>query len=349
MVNQRVDNPTIITLDMTYKCTLRCLHCFNSSGEHNTTKKELTDSEILRISDDIAKLNPSSVCLCGGETLLRKDLLFRVISNITTKTNGRTQVNIVTNGELLTEDVAKKLKQSGVGMVQVSLDGYKKETHEWLRNKKGVYDSAINAIKNLNSENITIGVSCTPTKKNISEYNDVIKLCESLGVYSFRVQPLMLMGRAKNNLKDYTLNFLEYMKIKRILDNYNFNSNHEMITEWGDPIDHLTSAGMDNTSSTISINIDAYGNIQISPYIPIRIGDIKKHSILEYWEAGLNIVWSAKFIKELCRNIKSAEKMELNDIIPELPKNYIDEPLYIDIIETPNFFDLTLSDILKRS
>lgn len=27
-------------IDLTYKCTFRCLHCFNSSGEHSLNKQE---------------------------------------------------------------------------------------------------------------------------------------------------------------------------------------------------------------------------------------------------------------------------------------------------------------------
>ena len=27
-------------IDLTYKCTFRCLHCFNSSGEHSLNKRK---------------------------------------------------------------------------------------------------------------------------------------------------------------------------------------------------------------------------------------------------------------------------------------------------------------------
>ena len=47
----------------------------------------------------------------------------------------------------MTKEIAKKLLQSGISSIQVSLDGSTEEVVDWLRNKKGAYKNAINAIK----------------------------------------------------------------------------------------------------------------------------------------------------------------------------------------------------------
>lgn len=345
---KRIDNPTIIALDITYNCTLRCLHCFNSSGEHDKELKEMTDDEILNLCDDIILCKPSTVCLCGGEALTRKELVYKVIKKITEGTNNHTMINMVSNGELLTLDVAKKLKESGINMVQISLDGATAETHEWLRGKKGAFNSAIQAIKNVGKCDIMVSVACTPNKKNIYEYSKALELCESLGVKSFRAQPLMLMGRASKNLKDYIPTYLDYMQIRKVFNNHLKNAKSKMITEWGDPIEHLTSGSMEVKRKNLAVNIDSYGNIEISPYIPIRIGNIKKHSLLSYWEKGLNDIWSVPFVKSLCKEIKSTDEMELNNIYSILPRNFIGEQLYIDLIDTENFHSLTLEELLYK-
>ncbi|SHE90026.1 MULTISPECIES: radical SAM/SPASM domain-containing protein [Clostridiaceae] len=345
---ERIDNPTIIALDLTYKCTLKCLHCFNSSGEHDNGFKEMTDDEILNFCDEIILCKPSTLCLCGGETLIRKELVYKVIKKISDGTNNHTAINMVSNGELLTLEVAKKLKESGINMVQISLDGASPETHEWLRGKKGSFESAIQAIKNLKECDITVSVSCTPTKKNIHEYSKAVELCESLGVQSFRAQPLMLMGRASKNLKDYVPSYLDYLQIRKVFNNHIKNNKSKMITEWGDPIEHLTSGAMDWDRKNIAVNIDAYGNIEISPYIPIRIGNIKRYSLSTYWKKGLNDIWSVPFVKSICKEIKSAEEMELNNKYSTLPKNFIEKQLYIDLVDTENFNSLTLEEILSK-
>ena len=54
---------------------------------------------------------------------------------------------MVTNGELMTKEIAKKLWQSGISSIQVSLDGSTEEVVDWLRNKKGAYKNAIKCNK----------------------------------------------------------------------------------------------------------------------------------------------------------------------------------------------------------
>jgi hypothetical protein len=56
-------------------------------------------------------------------------------------------------------------------------------------------------------------VSCLFTKKNYNEFDDVIHLCLDLGVGRLRLQPLMMMGRADINLKEFQLNDTEYRNL----------------------------------------------------------------------------------------------------------------------------------------
>ena len=67
--------PHSVALDITNKCNLRCLHCFNNSGENDVVANELSDNEVLELVDSICQMHPFSFCFCGGETLLRKDLV----------------------------------------------------------------------------------------------------------------------------------------------------------------------------------------------------------------------------------------------------------------------------------
>lgn len=81
---------------------------------------ELTDDELLELTKDICNLKPYNICFCGGETLLRKI----VLSCATLlKEAGIPNIAIVTNGSLVTQDVAKELFKAGINRFQVSLDG----------------------------------------------------------------------------------------------------------------------------------------------------------------------------------------------------------------------------------
>ena len=159
-------------IDVTNKCTLRCLHCFNSSGGlKNQRMDEMSDEELERMAYDVIDCRPVSICMCGGEPLLRKESIYKIANY---SKNTCVDVNMVTNGELMTKEIAKKLWQSGISSIQVSLDGSTEEVVDWLRNKKGAYKNAINAIKYLDDTRQELGinrkmsVSFIPHKKSSS-------------------------------------------------------------------------------------------------------------------------------------------------------------------------------------
>lgn len=308
--NSYISGPLLVSFDVTYKCTLRCLHCFNSSGEH-AEQEELSDSEMLEVSRQLAALQPAVICLCGGEPLLRKDMIYQCSRLITDNTQGMTKINIVSNGELLTYEVAKKLKEAGIQLVQISIDGIDDLTHDWLRNKKGVFASAMRAIENLREVGLQIGVACTPTLKNLDQIDEIITMCENLGVKAFRMQPLMPLGRANKYLDEYIPEYEDYRKLARKLNylKYVNAAQKKMDIEWGDPIDHIIRFREKLIDTNVVMGISAYGDITISPYIPVSIGNIRKHMLIEYWESGYMNAWSIPEINQYSENMVSCTKL----------------------------------------
>ena len=342
--------PYSVSLDITYKCNLRCLHCFNSSGEHNTGQKEMTDEEILSICDDIVALKPNSVCICGGEPLLRKELVYKVISKITTGSNNNIIVNMVSNGELLTKEVAENLKKSGVTTVQISIDGGTKETHEWIRNKKGTYDKAINALRYLKEAGIDSAVSSLPTKRSLPEFKANIDICKSLGVTNFRTQPLMLLGRAKDNLRDQVLEYEEYGELVALIEELKQDSDYSnILIEWGDPTEHLMDEMQESLKKHTAIGINAYGELTVSPYIPLVVGNIKRHSLMEYWNNGLSKIVTLPLVKEITDKVIVSENMDLSQTSENIPEVYREKSLYLDIIDNKEDCDsISLEMLIQK-
>lgn len=328
-------------IDITYDCNFRCLHCFNSSGEQGIKREYMTDEEILKTAENIMDMEPESICLCGGETMLRKDIIFKVLDLKNEKKLNNISINCVSNGFLINEDIVKVLKEKNMGFVQISLDGATKEKHEWLRNMHGSYDKAINAIKLLVKYNIPVGVAFTPTKRNIDEIGQAIDLAKNLGVFIFRIQPIMSLGRAKKYLTDYLPDLKDYMKIKYVVEQKQRQYKDKNFIEWGDPIDHLH---IGNYLDTV-ICIGAYGDIIPSEYLPISVGNIKKHNLNEYIENGVLDVWkNNNFLKNVAEKIKEFDHMDTKEI--GLPSIFTQEYIFLDILDD-NYKEKTLDCIKK--
>lgn len=137
--------PHQVAFDITNNCNLRCLHCFNSSGENDVISNELSDGEVLHFIEDLASMNLYNVCFCGGETLLRKELMCECIKIL--KPSG-SHCTAVTNGLLANPATIQQLASAGLDGIQFSLDGLR-DSHERLRNKVGIFPKVIDAICNL--------------------------------------------------------------------------------------------------------------------------------------------------------------------------------------------------------
>lgn len=335
----------MIAVDVTYNCNFRCLHCFNRSGEHGIATPELSDSEILQLVDDISILSPFSVCVCGGEPLLRYELVVKFIETLKNNVSD-IQINMVTNGFLMDDLIAKSLKDAGIFSVQVSLDG-NKDNHDWLRLTEA-YNNALRALKCLDRVGITTAVSFVPTKRNIHEVREVIDVCRKLNVKHFRVQPLMQLGRAKLKMQREVPNICDYKYLLDTIEGIKYTiADDEFSVEWGDPTQHLTSHGLDYFTKNVNLSIGAYGHLLFSPYLPLYCGNIRKRSLIDYVLNDYASIAKTILIQDLARTIKSYEKMDVNKTDNRLPENYVDKSLYVDWIDNRELYNQHLDYILS--
>jgi len=325
-----IRGPYQLTVDITNKCNLRCLHCYNFSGENICVDEEMTDEELTRLIKDVADMNPLNLCFCGGEPLLRKDILLKLIKILADK---NIQISFVTNGLLLTEEVAKELKGAGLSRAQVSVDGIG-ESHDRLRGRKGCFEKAVQALKNLNDVHIQTGVAFTPTSWNTDEIDQIVDLCLEFNVSELRIQATMPIGRGEENTKSILPTELQYRKMIKRLNarrNEQILKDGKLRIEWGDPVDHFIRLAnyVDECCAFVSIKAD--GSIAPSIYLPLTLGNVKKHSLKEYWEHGLGRMWRVETLKEVSNKVRCIKEMNMDEI--EMPKTFKEKDIQIDIVE----------------
>lgn len=323
--------PIQVSIDITNNCNLRCLHCYNCSGENIYVNNEMSDSELLELVKDIATFKPLNVCFCGGETLLRKNILLRLIKELS---NQDIHTAMVSNGLLLTKEVAKELKEVGIGNVQISIDGIG-ESHNKLRGSKNSFEKAVQALENLRDFEIRSGIAFSPTAWNINEFKDVVNLALGLKVEEVRVQALMPMGRGSINAERIIPTDKQYRELRRSIIDLD-GSVKGLRIEWGDPIDHLIRFPQ-TSEFCYMFGIKANGQISPSIYLPFSVGDIRKHSIKEYWNHGLGRIWSLEVLHKMSLNYKSVTKMDSQNY--NLPTTFLEDDIYLDIIDNKVFED----------
>ena len=333
--------PLHICIDITNRCNLRCLHCFNRSGEdlEGRFDRELTETELLRLADDVREMQPQNLCLCGGEPLLRKHT---IISFLRQLRNSWTHPSMVTNGCLLDRETAWSLRQAGLESVQISIDGADAATHERMRGVAGCYDRVLKAFHTAQETGFTaLSVAFSPTQFNFQQVSVVIEQFCQRGLTEFRVQPLMKLGRGGLSPEIF-LNAPEYRNL--VHDLARARLKHPGIKfEWGDPVEHLIrfSRGMDFVPY---ISIRANGDICLSAYLPLVIGNIRKHTLKEYWEARIWGIWQIPLFRDLASLYVSTSDLSRTDV--PFPRVHSGESVCFDLIDD-GLLDLSVEEMSR--
>lgn len=206
LINNKRDSqmsaPLKISMNLTKRCNLRCKQCFSNSGE--LQREELSTEDMKKLFDDMQKYGTFYICLGGGEPLTRPDLL-EILEYGKEK---QLAISIVSNGLLLTKELIEKLNQMELDTFWISLDGLE-QNHDYLRGK-GTYKKAIEALLLLKEYyKGKTAVRMSLNKSNISEYKEIIKVAEDVGVNLIRLTPILDFGRAKN--EDILINQEQYI------------------------------------------------------------------------------------------------------------------------------------------
>ncbi len=306
----KLKGPTQLVLDITNRCNLRCLHCFNSSGDGNN---ELSDKEIIRLIFEIVRIRPFNVCFSGGEPLLRRNLLFDCLE-ILASNSIRTVV--LTNGTLLNKKTIKTFLKLKVQEIEVSLDGPTEEIHNRLRGNS-FFIKIIETLKTLKEMQFPqYEVSLVITPFNWRELSSMIIFLSELETPLLILRPMLICGRALKYKDSLLPTPLQYRKVWYMINNLANRKETKIKIMYVDPLSHIYS--FSSGKDFFGMEIKANGDLIISPYIQLPIGNIRRHSLEDYWNKGWPLVWQLQIIKNLISKIKGSSFEEVESAIKQI-------------------------------
>lgn len=176
---------------VTTKCAhnYNCLHCCYSFLK-NLNKQEPSGQQIEFLSKRLSSSGVFSVILTGGEPTLCEDIA-RIVQVLT---EADIFVQIDTSGILLKE-LIKKLKNTELITVQISLDGATAHSHYKLRQRNSFHD-AVSALSLTKLSGIKVKVSTVLTSLNIHELPKIYEILVKHQVQRWIITPLRPYGNA---------------------------------------------------------------------------------------------------------------------------------------------------------
>jgi len=157
----------VVVWNVTRRCNLKCVHCYTDSCNMDYAG-ELTNAEGRALIDDLAGFGIPALLFSGGEPLTRKDL-FELAGHAVGK--GLRPV-LSTNGTLIDEPAARRLKELGFIYIGISLDGIG-ETNDRFRGVDGAFDAAMRGFRNCLGVGQRVGLRLTLTRRNVADLDRI--------------------------------------------------------------------------------------------------------------------------------------------------------------------------------
>lgn len=190
------DKKPVVVWNVTQRCNLKCVHCY----AHAVTDQpvgELTTEEGIALLDDLADFGVPVILFSGGEPLARRDL--PELADHAVKRGMRAVVS--TNGTMINDSMAARLKALGLSYVGVSLDGLQ-AINDKFRGVDGAFEQALQGIRNCQKHGVKVGLRYTITKANAPDLDGIFDLIERENIPRVCFYHLVYTGRGEDIVTD---------------------------------------------------------------------------------------------------------------------------------------------------
>ncbi|ULA62570.1 MAG: RadicalSAM domain-containing protein [Nitrospira sp.] len=183
---ERTRQPDRATIELTYGCNLRCVHCYNPT--HRALPQELTTAEVCSILTQMADLGVLTVSLSGGEPSLRPDI------DIILRHARRAGllVSLLSNATRMTPAFASLLDEIGVSRLSISIYGATAATYERMTGIPGSFTHFLHGLACLHERAFAVTVRMPVTTINYEDIDACQNLIEAHGFmfqYSLDIHP----------------------------------------------------------------------------------------------------------------------------------------------------------------
>lgn len=179
--------PDQVTISITEECPNRCIHCaLPDSGRHLRLEPETIKDVITQILE----LGTTLVIFDGGEPATYQEL-----PEVVSAVDDRAISTLFTSGAGFSPALARRLKAAGLYAVNISLDSPVEKEHDIMRGRQGVFNDAMQAIKNAKEAGLLVDLYVVLRRENIHHLQEFHHLAKMKGVHELTFFEVVPVGR----------------------------------------------------------------------------------------------------------------------------------------------------------
>ena len=170
-----VGPPLWLLLELTYRCPLHCVFCYNPT-EFARTGAELPTAEWIRVLREARALGAVQLGLSGGEPLEREDLEIIVAE---AHALGY-YINLITSGVGLSEARCAALKTAGLDHIQLSFQDSTRELNDFLSSTR-TFELKAKVAALIRAHDYPMVLNVVLHRLNIDHVGEILEMAERLG------------------------------------------------------------------------------------------------------------------------------------------------------------------------
>ena len=173
---KQIPPPLWLLAEITYRCPLHCVFCYNPLN-YAEDKKELTTDQWKDVLRQARKMGAAQLGFSGGEPLVRDDLeeLIGEAHQLGYYTN------LITSGVGLTEERISKMKSLGLDHIQLSFQDSTKEMNDFLSSTK-TFDLKNRVAKLIKKYDYPMVLNVVLHRYNLDHIGRIIEMAVEMGV-----------------------------------------------------------------------------------------------------------------------------------------------------------------------
>ena len=277
--------PRLIAWEITQSCNLKCVHC-RASATDKRSHEELGTDAARQFLKSVSEIGRPIIILTGGEPLLREDLF-----ELADMAHGfGLPCVLATNGTLISEKIADRIKKSPIRRVSISIDGANATDHDSFRGVDGAYDAAMLGIGKLRDIGVEFQINSTITNRNSDQLEKLADLSINLGATAFHIFLLVPTGRGIL-LKDESVSAREYENILhrfyKLSQNFPLETKatcaphyYRIVNQLGGDMSGITKGCLGGTGFCF---VSYKGDVCPCGYLPLVAGNIKTQDFKDIW------------------------------------------------------------------
>lgn len=288
---ERADGITSVMLELTYRCSEKCIHCYNPGATRNEkevnergNRKELDLNDYKRIIDELYEQGLMKVCLSGGDPF-SKSIVWEILDYLYKK---GIAIDIFTNGISVYKDV-DRLARYYPRTIGISLYSNIPSVHDNITKVKGSYEKTIKFIQECSKYGMSMFLKCCIMRPNVKSYYTVKEVAYKYGA-----------------LPQFDINITDSVEGDTCAST-NLRLTHEMleIVFRDKDVPYFIGKALDeaDAQSTLDLNgkmcnagftticITPEGNIQPCCAFPMMLGNLKNSSIKQELRDNTVLNW----------------------------------------------------------